>query len=198
MDFTGPSSRCQQCVRRSILCSLSTFFTNNKTVKPAVFNIAISKRYHYEAIEAREEDKDANISLQSPKIPIEWKTTLENVELPGTGKLALKQFQIINEKTYRNVANKTAGEPQPPLPRVVKHLPKPKVLPPAETPSPDPTHTSTTRIIATRTAPLASRTVPPASRTTPPAHTTDGPDKLKPTRASARQAGKAKPQTACE
>ncbi len=79
-------------MRRIILCSLSTFFTNNKTVKPAVFNIAISKRYHYEAIEAREEDKDANIPLQPPKIPIKWKTALENVELPGTGKLAPKRF----------------------------------------------------------------------------------------------------------
>lgn len=182
MDFTTDSSRCRACGRRGYLCSLSPFFTDKKTVTPMVFNLAIAKKYHYEAIQAREEDEDADIPLQPPKVPAEWREALLRAELPGTGKKAPKRFHIINNETYKSIADGSAHNPPPPPARILKRLPKTKALPPAPAPAPTP----------------APRTAPPAPRTAPSARASFGPAPPKATRSSTRQAGKSKVGKPCK
>lgn len=188
VDFNTLSSRCRECVRRGVLCSLSPFFTDKKTVTPMVFNLGISKKYHYEALQAREENKDADIPLQPPKVPAEWREALLRAELPGTGKKAPKRYHIINNDTYKSIANGSAHKPPPPPARILKRLPKRKALPPAPAPAPAP---SPTRTPATRSGSSATRTAPPA-------RASFGPAPAKATRSSTRQAGKSKAGKPCK
>lgn len=148
------TARCLECQDKKVLCSLGCFFTDFSTVEPTPIHVAIARKYHYEALEMRDEDENAVVPLQPPKVPIEWKEALKNSKLAGSGQEAATIWRVINKDTYLSLANEGDDEDEAPPMRPVKPLPKSKGS--KTTPAPS------TRNLPARTTPGARASFGPA------------------------------------